>query len=35
MVIRPKPDFHPIFEVANTREGSGIAFNKPDAPDSR
>jgi len=26
VVIRPKPDFHPIFEVATTREGSGIAL---------
>ena len=26
MAIRPKPDFHPIFEVATTREGSGIAL---------
>ena len=30
MAIRPKPDFHPIFEVATTREGSGIALiNQP------
>ena len=26
MAIRPKPDFHPIFEVATTREGSRIAL---------
>ena len=26
MAIRPKPDFHSIFEVATTREGSGIAL---------
>ena len=26
MAIRPKPAFHPIFEVATTREGSGIAL---------
>ena len=26
MAIRPKPVFHPIFEVATTREGSGIAL---------
>ena len=26
MAIRTKPDFHPIFEVATTREGSGIAL---------
>ena len=26
MAIGPKPDFHPIFEVATTREGSRIAL---------
>jgi len=26
VAIRPKPAFHPIFEVAITREGSGIAL---------
>ena len=26
MAIRPKPAFHPIFEVATTREGSDIAL---------
>jgi len=26
VAIRPKPDFHPIFEVATTREGSRIAL---------
>ena len=26
MAIRPKPEFRPIFEVATTREGSGIAL---------
>jgi len=26
VAIRPKPDFHSIFEVATTREGSGIAL---------
>ena len=26
MAIRPKPAFHPIFEVAIAREGSGIAL---------
>ena len=26
MAIRPKPDFHPIFEVASTREGSRSAL---------
>ena len=26
MAIRPKPAFRPIFEVATTREGSGIAL---------
>ena len=26
MAIGPKPDFHPIFEVSTTREGSRIAL---------
>ena len=26
VAIRPKPAFRPIFEVATTREGSGIAL---------
>jgi len=26
VAIRPKPAFHPIFEVAITRKGSGIAL---------
>ena len=34
VAIRPKPAFRPIFEVATTREGSGIGL-VTGRPDSR
>ena len=33
VAIRPKPAFRPLFEIATTREGSGVALITTTPPD--